>query len=503
MLRLLAMPPLDVFGVGDDDQTIYDHAGADPRFLVDFGGFFPRCRGDRAGGQLPLPGGDRSRRRAGCSPTTRSGSRRRSGPGLRPTPSRPRCGSVTSPPDAGASALVELVGELAGGARRRAARGRGAGAGQLAAAGAAGGAAGRRRARSPRCVRADVLERTGIAAALAWLRVALEPEALMPADLETISRRPSRGFPRWISKWLAQLPQSRRPARDRRPGSTTSASRARSTRSPTTSSWLAGLAADGADDPRRCWSWSATGSGSAGRWTCSTARRATEAAASHLDDLEALIQVADLHPDPAGFEPWLRAVARVDPRPTARGDAVDGPPGQGARVGPRRGLRRNGGAAPAPAQRGLRRPSGASCTSRSPAPATAARCSATPSARRRSSTSCAASAEEASAKPSHEVAVKAAGAASGGEGGSERAALCRGRARPSAALRAWRAERSRARRRARLRRALQPPARGHRRRDAGGRRASCCACDGIGPTKLERYGDEILAVLDSVSVDRR
>jgi ATP-dependent DNA helicase UvrD/PcrA len=28
---------------------------------------------------------------------------------------------------------------------------------------------------------------------------------------------------------------------------------------------------------------------------------------SHRDDLEALLQVADLHPDPGGFEPWLRA----------------------------------------------------------------------------------------------------------------------------------------------------------------------------------------------------
>ncbi|MGI9556596.1 MAG: UvrD-helicase domain-containing protein, partial [Solirubrobacterales bacterium] len=43
LLRLLAMPALDVFGVGDDDQTIYDHAGADPRFLVDFGSFFPEA----------------------------------------------------------------------------------------------------------------------------------------------------------------------------------------------------------------------------------------------------------------------------------------------------------------------------------------------------------------------------------------------------------------------------------------------------------------------------
>ncbi len=29
---------------------------------------------------------------------------------------------------------------------------------------------------------------------------------------------------------------------------------------------------------------------------------------SHLDDLEGLLGVADLHPDPSGFEPWLRSV---------------------------------------------------------------------------------------------------------------------------------------------------------------------------------------------------
>ena len=35
--------------------------------------------------------------------------------------------------------------------------------------------------------------------------------------------------------------------------------------------------------------------------------KGSEGTASHLDDLEGLIQVADLHDDPAGFEPWLRA----------------------------------------------------------------------------------------------------------------------------------------------------------------------------------------------------
>ncbi|HET9611161.1 MAG TPA: ATP-dependent helicase, partial [Acidimicrobiales bacterium] len=41
LVRLLAAPALDVFGVGDDDQVIYGHAGASPRFLTDFGRYFP------------------------------------------------------------------------------------------------------------------------------------------------------------------------------------------------------------------------------------------------------------------------------------------------------------------------------------------------------------------------------------------------------------------------------------------------------------------------------
>ena len=41
LIRLLSLPGLDVFGVGDDDQCIYGHAGADPGFLIDYGALFP------------------------------------------------------------------------------------------------------------------------------------------------------------------------------------------------------------------------------------------------------------------------------------------------------------------------------------------------------------------------------------------------------------------------------------------------------------------------------
>ena len=41
LIRLLASPQLDVFGVGDDDQTIYGYAGADPGYLIDYGDLFP------------------------------------------------------------------------------------------------------------------------------------------------------------------------------------------------------------------------------------------------------------------------------------------------------------------------------------------------------------------------------------------------------------------------------------------------------------------------------
>jgi DNA helicase-2/ATP-dependent DNA helicase PcrA len=41
LIRLLAAPAYDCFGVGDDDQVIYGYAGATPEFLIEFPRYFP------------------------------------------------------------------------------------------------------------------------------------------------------------------------------------------------------------------------------------------------------------------------------------------------------------------------------------------------------------------------------------------------------------------------------------------------------------------------------
>jgi DNA helicase II / ATP-dependent DNA helicase PcrA len=43
LIRLVAGPSMQVFAVGDDDQTIYSYAGATPDFLVDFDRWFPEA----------------------------------------------------------------------------------------------------------------------------------------------------------------------------------------------------------------------------------------------------------------------------------------------------------------------------------------------------------------------------------------------------------------------------------------------------------------------------
>ncbi len=303
MIRLLSMPAFDVFGVGDDDQTIYDHAGADPRFLVDYAEFFPgaehaalevnyRCAEEIVDGASKLLGYNR----------VRVPKRIHAAAGADRSPDALEL--RTHPSSEAAVTLVELIRDWLADSE--------VGPEDVAvltrvnslllAPQVALFTAGVPVASA---VRGDVLERTGMAAALAWLRVAVDPENLMPDDLESIRRRPSRGFPRWISKWFANC----RSLEDLRVvGRRIDDERVarKIDEMADDIGMLAGVAASGART-RELLEAVRDRIGLGGAMEMLDGSKGSEATASHLDDLEGLIQVADLHDDPGGFEPWLRA----------------------------------------------------------------------------------------------------------------------------------------------------------------------------------------------------
>lgn len=140
-------------------------------------------------------------------------------------------------------------------------------------------------------------------AALAYLRIAASPTAMDPGDIVEILRRPTRGLPQWFPDRLA-----------RRSTWTVDQLRAIADQVPEKD---AAKVLRLADDLHIV-----TDAGRAG-----TTRHVLEAVrddiglgsamslldrtgggqgSSHLDDLEGLLGVADLHPDLDGFEAWLR-----------------------------------------------------------------------------------------------------------------------------------------------------------------------------------------------------
>lgn len=299
LVRLAAGPPADVFGVGDDDQTIYGHAGADPRFLIDYRRFFPGAHEHalEVSYRCPVPV-----TKAAATLLSYNDLRVpkviRSGPAVSADPA----GLVvqTHAADTGARALVDAV------------------AGWIGDGAAPGDLAVLARVQSlllaPHVALAEagiavdsildesVLNRLGVRAALAYLRIATDPDHVAGADLAEVHRRPSRGLPQWATKWLDRC---------RSVGDVRGA--AARIDDPKVGAKLDDLAAD-LDRLARLAARGASsrdlltavrddiGLGSAMTLLDSSGG----ASGSHLDDLEALLQVADLHPDAGSFEAWLR-----------------------------------------------------------------------------------------------------------------------------------------------------------------------------------------------------
>ncbi|HKE75815.1 MAG TPA: ATP-dependent DNA helicase UvrD2 [Acidimicrobiales bacterium] len=303
LVRLLSAPALDVFGVGDDDQVIYGHAGASPRFLTEFGRYFPgadehalevnyRCPPAVVDAARHLL----TRNRVRVDKTIRAARQGGAPDDLR---------VVRHPPDAGAAALVDVV-------RGWLAAAPAVGPGDVAVLARVGSSL-----LAPHValveagvpvasiLRADVLDRTGVRAALAYLRIAADPEHIVPDDLTEVHRRPSRGLPRWIDKWLGRcrsIDDVERAAEriDDVKVSTKLVELAADLRE------LAALAGKDEGTSRAVLEQVRDNVGLARAVDLLDATGGGEGQ-NHRDDLDALLQVADLHPDPAGFEPWLRS----------------------------------------------------------------------------------------------------------------------------------------------------------------------------------------------------
>ena len=301
LVRLLAGPDANVFGVGDDDQTIYGYSGASPAWLIDFADLFP------GSGTHDLTVNYR------CAPavvdgarTLLSHNRRRIDKVIRPRPDHPAADDALVITDAAdpSAATVATVGRLID---------EGVSPPDIAVltrvnATLLGPMLGLDAIGVPTTAPIDrrFLERTGVAGVLAWLRLATAPAKRLPGhDLETAIRRPPRGLRGRLCEWVGEkrsipelldLAARLNEARDQTKVADFATDLARlrdlaEEPDADTASLLVAIRDE-------------IGLGAALDNRLDASRRSVDRSA-HGDDLAALLAVASLEPDPERFPEWL------------------------------------------------------------------------------------------------------------------------------------------------------------------------------------------------------
>ncbi len=296
LIRLVASPGLDVFGVGDDDQVIYGYAGADPGFLIDFEELFPGA------GVHALEVNYRSPADVVESAVNLLGyNKRRVAKVINSVTNRQGLQVVTEPGDQLGVTASELIATVID---------EGAEPGDVAVLSRVNSSllpvhvalsTGEIPFHSP--LTAAILDRTLLRATLAWIRIALDPDQMGRHDLFEIIRRPGRGITRLFGELVGRRRGPFSMGDLRELGESLEGRRADrwgefcddivyASRSTATTPRLLEVLAETVGLDR------AVAALDAGR------TRADRAA--HGDDLTALRRVAALGPEPAQFEPWLR-----------------------------------------------------------------------------------------------------------------------------------------------------------------------------------------------------
>lgn len=298
MIRTLASPALDVFGTGDDDQVIYGYDGADPRYLIDFANLFPGAAAHalEVNYRCPLAV-------VTAAATLLTHNQIRVRKQIRAARDAAPAATFTvleHSAETTAATVVAIVRDWlnAGNDPRDIAVLCRVNAGLLTPQVAlhADGVP------VLNAVGPEILQRTGVRSALAYLRLALHPTAMRSGDLEEASRRPSRGFTRdlldelrgrrsWTMAELRAVARRRSGRFSGRIYDFMDAIRdiGRAAAGGTTLDMLTAIRQIGLDQAMRQLDSKSLGD-------------------SHIDDLDALANLAALHPDVATFEEWLRDV---------------------------------------------------------------------------------------------------------------------------------------------------------------------------------------------------
>ena len=308
LVRLLAGPRSDVFGVGDDDQTIYGYSGASPEWLIGYRKFFPGAERHELHVNYRCPP-----EVVDAASNLLSHNRRRIDKQITAAPGRSRPGDGGS----GASIAVESAADGAPVLRRV--------VGSLLDCGARPqDVAVLTRVNStllvPQIVLGDMgvgsnqpvgrgfLERTGVAAALAWLDIATAPERGLPSRaLSDAARRPPRGISPRVIEWIAeQHSTSQIKALAGRIKDERSSKKVAEFADDVEMLRSKAKQADGGITTRSLLETVRDEMGLGGSLDSrlDASRRSVDRSA-HGDDLRALISVAHLHPDPTDFRQWL------------------------------------------------------------------------------------------------------------------------------------------------------------------------------------------------------
>ena len=312
LIRLLVAPGFDCFGVGDDDQVIYGYTGATPEFLIDFADYFPgaadhplevnyRCPPAVVDSARHLLSYNHER----VDKTIRSPEGRMD-PAPAPDGLLGGRGAVvveTAAADALAGRAVEVLESW---------RSAGVAVDDIAVLARVNAAL---LPVQVACLESDVpcttplttqvLARTGIRTALAYLRIGSDPGAIRREDVRDTVRRPSRGIAPMV---VDMVTKSRTTSIDdiRR-----LAGRLSGRDVPKLHAYaddLAVVAEAATRSTAAALRAVREGIGLDATLDTLDASRAGADRSTHADDLAALESIAPFHPDAATFAPWLREV---------------------------------------------------------------------------------------------------------------------------------------------------------------------------------------------------